>query len=434
MAHGLYGGSVGFRVALIAIGDELLSGAVTDANCAFLSRELTGLGGAVRRMSMVGDDTADIVAEVRRAVEEADLVMATGGLGPTSDDITRDALAQAAGVALVEDAAALQRMEDRYRVRNLPMNAVSSRQAQFPAGSRIIENPIGTADCFLVEIPNSSGRKVPLVSLPGVVKEVQETYRVQLVPLFGTLFPELRPRAVRVLKFFGLSESHIGSVIEAAKIAPEVRIGYRPVTPETWLKLSIGSNVPLGVLDAAEEQIVCAVGSDFLFTRHPDDNLADTLGALLEERGLTLAAAESCTGGMIAEMLVSRPNSSRYFLASVVSYVNHAKSAYLDVTPALLNRTGAVSREVAMQMAYSVKHKVGSDIGVSVTGVAGPGGGSEEKPVGTVWIGLAAAGREEAFRYQLRFDRNRNRRYAAVLALDLVRRSILGLPLTFERK
>jgi nicotinamide-nucleotide amidase len=426
------------KVTLIAIGSELLSGQVLDTNSAFLARELTALGFRTIRIAVIDDIQSQMVDEIRTALCDSDLVLTTGGLGPTSDDCTRHAVAEAASLELSTSEDAVARLTAHAERRGRPLNKASFRQALFPRGAEILINTVGTADAFITDILSRNSVKVPVVSLPGPPRELTHVFAEQVSPRLQTRF-SIRTAATLCFRCFGLSESHVGSVVDTLTLPESVRVAYRPHFPELLITLSLnpadaehtdGANY----LEQAFSMIAAGIGPEFIFTRDANQHLADALAALLRERGLRLATAESCTGGLLAHKLVSSPGASDYFLASIVSYSNSAKEVFLGVKPSLLEAVGAVSEETARAMAYGVKNRIGADIAVSITGVAGPDGGSEEKPVGTVWIGIAMGQEVIANRYHLPFERNAMRLYASALALDLVRRKILGHPLTWETK
>jgi nicotinamide-nucleotide amidase len=420
------------KISLIAIGNELTTGSISDTNCAFISRELNDLAGGeleICEISVIPDNIEVIVATLRRLASFSDLIVTSGGLGPTSDDITRDAVALFLGKELKMDTAALQRLEDNYRARNIPLNKVSPRQAMFPSSAHVLVNPVGTADCFSVEV-KSENHTTTIISLPGVPTEFKRMYQDYIIPWVQAQIPASNNFKKLLLKFFGLTESHIGTVIEGLALPTSIEVAYRASFPEIQVKLSGASSM----LESAKENIIEAVGKEFLFTTDPNQRMADSVGSLLEQRSLRLAVAESCTAGMIASSLVDRAGASKYFLGSVVAYDNIAKTNYLSVGHDLLERVGAVSAEVAQQMAESVRYKLGADLGLAVTGIAGPASDQTDKAVGTLWIGLATPEETITNCYHLPYERNRYRSYASTLALDLVRRYLFRFPLTWERR
>ncbi len=430
---------VKYSVYLVAIGNELTSGKIVDTNTPYLAAELRKLGLEVTGAALVRDVHEEIVAALARAAAVADLVLTTGGLGPTSDDLTRQAVAAAAGVPLEEHAGALKKLEELFAARKRPMNPNNLRQVQFPAGARIVLNRTGTADAFVTPLPVPGAAKpVPVVSLPGIPRELEIIFAEELVPWLTKEFPAAEHvPAELILRGFGCSESYVGQQIEQCGLPPEIEVAYNPMFPEILLTFRHNGSEPraarLAALAALEPRIRHALGREFVLGGR-EDSLPDLVAKLLVANGLTLAAAESCSGGMIADALVARPGASKFFSSSAVCYSNEAKSTYLGVRPALLSRYGAVSREIAIEMARGARHRTNADIAVSITGIAGPEGGTPEKPVGTFCIGLASADGEDAWQHFYPHERNMFRRYGAYLTLDLVRRKILGLPLTWERR
>lgn len=425
-------------VSILAIGDELISGKIADTNSAFLARELESRGLEVKRISSVGDEHEDICAELRSICARSELVVTTGGLGPTTDDLTRQAIAEVCELELREHAGARKKLEELLAARKRPVNENNLRQVILPVGAEVITNRIGTADAFVTRA-RVGDRLVPIVSLPGVPRELHLIFEEELAPWLTKEFSSADRRSVSVhFRCFGLSESHIGRQVESCQLPDRFDVAYRPMFPEVLVTITArGTTSPderKRDLDAHADRIANAIGPEFVVGREAEDTLPIVLSRLLAERGLTLAAAESCSGGILADMLVSVPGSSKCFASSVVSYSNDSKCAYLGVRPAILARYGAVSAEVAGEMARGARIRSGARLGVSITGIAGPDGGTEEKPVGTFFIGLADEDGEQSFHFFFPYERNMFRRYCAALALDLIRRKVLGLRLSWERQ
>ena len=314
------------------------------------------------------------------------------------------------------------------------MNENNLRQVQFPKGAEIITNRIGTADSFVTMIGNT-----PVISLPGVPIETQTIFSEQLVAWLQSRFPSDEGGAPSFYwRCFGCSESYLGRQIESCSIAPEIEVSYRPMFPEILLtfthRRAASKEDKQKELTLIQPVLAAAIGDDFIVSREEHVTLPEALLSILKDRKLTLAVAESCSGGLIAHLLTSHEGASEVFLSSVVSYSNESKSIFLGVRPAMLKRYGAVSHEIAVEMARGAKYKTGADIAVSITGIAGPGGGTEEKPVGTFYIGIATARQEEAWPHLFIQERNLFRLYSAHLALDVVRRTLLDLPPTWDRK
>jgi nicotinamide-nucleotide amidase len=428
-----------YQASLIAIGNELVFGSIVDTNSAFLSQQLYRSGIRVKHICLVEDRLDDIVAELRREAERSDILFTTGGLGPTSDDLTRHSLALVSEKQLLGNEAAQKKLEALFAARKRPLSPNNYRQVEFPEGAEIITNSLGTADAFVTTVCRADGTEVKIISLPGVPRELEHIYHEQLHGWLDRHFPtvEYQP-VIGSLRCFGCSESFIGARIEELGLGSEIEVAYRPMFPEILLSFTHRGKQSRDARQAGIASTLAAVraaiGEAFLFSDDPTMSLPVCLGRLLKERGLTLAAAESCSGGLIAHSLVSQPGASSFFSSSVTAYSNEAKSVYLGVRPAILSRYGAVSGETAVEMARGAKYKTGADFGVSVTGIAGPDGGTEEKPVGTFWIGLVTKDFEQAFPFFFPYERNLFRQYCATLALDMVRRKILGFPLSWERK
>ncbi|MGE5277473.1 MAG: competence/damage-inducible protein A [Acidobacteriota bacterium] len=409
--------------AIVAIGSEMLSPLRSDTNSLWITQRLEELGASVVRKSIVGDDVARIGAELDAAAAAAPLIFTTGGLGPTADDLTVAAVARWLGAELYRDAAFVAKIRARFEARGIRMPSVNEKQADFIVGARVLENPRGTAPGFWAR-----GRGVEIVVLPGVPSEMREIME-------ESVLPELRERAGgrvlrrRVLRVGGTGESTVEELV-----APVYeRWKEHPVT----ILASPGEvQLHLAVRDTPERaaEILAAMERDFeralghrLFGRDEED-LAAAVGRLLREKGRTLALAESCTGGMISALLTDVAGSSDYFLGGIVSYANEAKERLLGVSEETLRTRGAVSEEAAREMARGARERFGADLAAAVTGIAGPGGGSEQKPVGTVFFALSGSdGAEFARRRSFVGDRAHVRRSASLVALELVRRELEGM-------
>ncbi len=410
------------RAAIVAIGSEMLSPLRSDTNSLWITQRLEERGTSVVRKSIVGDDVVRIGAELDAAAAAAPLIFTPGGLGPTADDLTVAAVARWLGAELRRDAAFVAKIRARFEARGIRMPSVNEKQADFIVGARVLENPRGTAPGFWAR-----GRGVEIVILPGVPSEMREIME-------ESVLPELRERAGgkvlrrRVLRVGGTGESTVEELVTPVYD----RWREHPVT----ILASPGEvQLHLAVRDTPERaaEILAAMERDFekalghrLFGRDEED-LSAAVGRLLREKGKTLALAESCTGGMIAALLTDVAGSSDYFLGGIVSYANEAKERLLGVSEETLRRHGAVSEESAREMARGARERFGADLAAAVTGIAGPGGGSEEKPVGTVFFALSGGDRAEfARRRSFVGDRAHVRRSAALVALELVRRELEG--------
>jgi nicotinamide-nucleotide amidase len=405
---------------LLLIGDELTTGALADTNGSFLSARLGELGVTTVRFEIVRDRINEIVPALRRA--DSDILIISGGLGPTSDDLTRDAVAEFLGEPLIENSQSRAKLERCYSQRALPLNSISLRQAFFPASAEVISNSVGTADAFCVR--RATGN---IFSLPGVPRELRQIFEEEVAPRIRRLFPGLRTNESRVIRTFGLSESAVGEAIE--KRLKNSRVAYRASFPETFVKLYSEEGKDIDLL---QEEAISAIGKEYVISLSEGESVANVVVRELGASGHTLSLAESCTGGLGGGLITSVPGASAVFLGGIVCYSNGLKTRVLG--SAAVESKGAVSPEVALELAAGVRQLTGSSIGVSVTGIAGPEGGSAEKPVGTVYFGYSREGFEQVVKHHLPFDRNRIQKYSSYLALDLVRRDLLGYPLEFNRR
>jgi nicotinamide-nucleotide amidase len=359
-------------------------------------------------------------------MEEADLIVCTGGLGPTADDLTTVVVARVARQELRSDDESLEHIRERFRSRGLEMTENNRKQALFPASATIIPNPNGTAPGFVVPVERGGGERW-IACFPGVPRETRAMVRDWLLPWVMERNPGTR-FASRTFSTFGLSESRLDEMLAGVVSADEARLAFRAAFPRIQARLTVtgGAGDHLQArLDALERRVRERLGHHVYATG--DQGLEQVVGALLRERGLKLAVAESCTGGRIGDWITNVPGSSEYFLLGVATYSNEAKEQVIGVRAATLAAHGAVSPQTAEEMAEGVRLRAGADIGLSTTGIAGPGGGTADKPVGTVCIGLAWEGGTWSRRYDLG-DRGREfiKGLTAMTALDRLRRWLLG--------
>lgn len=410
---------------IIAVGTELLTPFRSDTNSLFLTARLNELGIVVRRKSIVGDDAADLGPAVRDALDRVDLLVVCGGLGPTDDDLTRETVAAVLGRTLREDPAIVEHLRTRFAARGWTMPENNRRQATVPDGAIVLDNPRGTAPGLWLE----TGDRV-VVLLPGPPRELE--------PMFTALaHTRLSRRAAperlyrRVLRVTGRGESHVEEMTQPVydrwrHVEPPVMttVLASPGLVELHLSTRATSrDEALGVLDAATGELAAVLGNHLFST--DGRSLSEVVGELLQRDGFRVAVGESCTGGLVTARLVDIPGSSSYVETGVVAYSNEVKRRVLGVDPVLLT-TGAVSEAVAVAMAEGARRVGATDIGIGVTGVAGPGGGSDEKPVGTVCVAVVGPGSErEARTARFPGDRAMIRRLATQTALDLLRRVLL---------
>jgi len=409
------------KAEIIAVGSELLTPDRVDTNSLFLTAQLNRLGIEVTRKTVVGDELAALRNAFDEAAKRVELVIASGGLGPTEDDRTRDAVADLLGRKLARDPAVMSMIEARFRKIGRAMSEVNARQAMVPEGATVLENDRGTAPGLWLE---SSGRIVIL--LPGPPHELKAMFKAQVEPRLARLATGVRLVA-RELRVAGMGESDVdqriapiytrhGDVQTTILAAPgEIQIHLR-----TWSKDTPAAE---RLLKGIQESIVLALGEAVFTTK--GESMEEVVARELTMRQATIATAESCTGGLLAERLTSISGSSAYFLGGVVSYSNTLKSAWVDVPAEIIESRGAVSSEVAVALADGIRRRTGATLGVGITGVAGPTGGTPEKPVGTVHVAIAdvSGSKERGVHYP--GDRDRIRWQASQSALDLVRRYFL---------
>jgi len=414
------------KAEVLTIGDELLRGEIVDSNKSFLSDRLLGLDIETRFHSSVRDDPPDMRDAFARAIERSDIVLVSGGLGPTRDDLTTELLTESLGRKLVLDEVSLEVIRAFFASVGREMSPNNEKQAWFPEGADVLENPIGTAPGFMVE-----ERGALVFCLPGVPRELVRMMDEQVLPRISTrMAGERLVVRAKFLRTFGIGESSLDAELSDIADEGDVVLGFRTAFPDNHLRplaRAVSAQEADAKLDRVVEQIRERLGA--IVYGEGDDTLEVVVGRALREQGKTLAVAESCTGGLIAERITDVAGSSAYFLGGVVAYANEAKQALLGVDAALLAEHGAVSEPVARAMAEGARERFGADLALATTGISGPDGGSEEKPVGLVYIALASAEGTHCDHFVFPLDRTRHRQLTAHTALDWVRRSLLGVEL-----
>ncbi len=398
---------------IITIGDEILMGQILDTNAQYIARRLTEIGVEVVEELSIPDKREEIYETVDYAMQEADLILVTGGLGPTKDDVTKKVLAEYFGSRLVFNPQAMEWLEELLRNRNLPMNENNKSQAFLPDNCRILHNFKGTASGMWFE----KGWK-SLISMPGVPFEMEHLMDTYVIPDLKAKYPHLQLE-YRMLKVYDVPESQLAQHLETWEnaLGDGLRLAYLPSPGLVKLRITAKGEAVKHLEDTYESLKKILEGMRYV---EGEDALEKQIGDMLRRKGVTVATAESCTGGEIAHMITSVPGSSAYFKGSVVSYANEVKVNVLGVQAADLEREGAVSETVVLQMAEGVKKLMHTDYAVSTSGVAGPDGGTPEKPVGTVWIGVATPDKTFARKFVFSFTRERNIAKAAVKALELL--------------
>jgi nicotinamide-nucleotide amidase len=434
-------------VELINTGSELMLGRVLNTHQQWLCRRLADLGYAVSRQVAVADAARDIEQATREALSRADLIIVTGGLGPTSDDLTRERIAQLLGKALREDPAIVQHIEQFFATRKRAMPVSTRVQALVPEGAIVLPNPQGTAPGLAMRVegggwkpedgesaaPASSGPRPPpasiqwLILLPGPPRELRPMFSDSVVPLLRRVLPLESEFVCRTLRTSGIGESVVQERIAGLLqhlIARGLELGYCARTGQVDVRFAASGGDAVRLVREAES-IVHRELESFIYGAD-DEELEAVVVRLLTERKQTLALAESCTGGGIAHRITNVPGASAVLLAGVVSYSNEAKQKLLGVRPETLANHGAVSEATACEMAEGARLQTGADFSLSVTGIAGPGGGTPEKPVGTVFIALARADGTVVKQNFNPYDRETFKQVTANQALELLRRKILA--------
>jgi len=406
------------RIEILNTGTELLLGSTANTHGTWMGRELVKLGLRVQRQVTVPDGEAIEIA-LREAINRSDVVLVTGGLGPTSDDLTREATAKVLGVEMIEDEAALRSLEEFFAKRNKPMVTANLKQAQNLVGADLLPNDNGTAPGIYAP-PRLGGEPgCAVFLLPGPPRELYPMFHAEVIPRLRALGGVEVLDGVTELKFVGVGESEFHEYLDVQLNAvPGLEVGYCARLGEMDLRLIGGPEAVAAGRELAAERF-----GDFLVTDDGAD-LETVVVRMLMATGKTLSTAESCTGGLVACRITDVPGSSAAFTHGFVTYSNEAKSQLIGVSPATLAAFGAVSEEVAGEMAAGALRESGADVAVSVTGIAGPGGGSEEKPVGTVCFGIATAAGVQTFREIHPRSRKDFKKQASQRALDLVRRAL----------
>ena len=410
---------------IIAVGSELLTPFRTDTNSLYLTEQMNQLGVEVVFKSVVGDDFARLVAAAQHALFRSEIVIVSGGLGPTEDDLTREAVAEALGVALRRDADIVTRIEQRFAARGWKMTANNAKQADVLEGATVLLNANGTAPGQWLS-GKFDGRERIVILLPGPPHELKALFEAECRERLRAKLPAAF-LATRVLKVAMLGESHVD-----ARVAPiykrfsEVQTTILAGAGEIQLHFKSRAET-MAVAQARVDEAADAVEEeldDAVYSRD-GQSLEQIVGYWLQMRGATLAVAESCTGGLLGERITSVSGSSRYFAGGAIVYSNAVKTELAGVPADMIERHGAVSREVAAALAEGIRYRCEATLGVGLTGVAGPTGGTPEKPVGLVFHALASAGGTEVIERHFPGDRKRIRWFATTLALDMVRRKLM---------
>ncbi len=414
------------QAELITIGDELLIGQVVNTNAVYIGEKLAECGVTLCRITTVGDDEQLILDAFAKAWRENDVVLATGGLGPTHDDVTRGAVVRFFDTRLVMNEEVLADIRRLFGRRGREIHAINEEQALVPEIAAPLRNPIGTAPGLRIE-----KEKRCFFVMPGVPSEMRAMMEAHVLPFLSAL----SGAAIRTLTLqtTGIFESSLALALgDMHELAGGDRIAFLPGTTGVRIRITVRrESAPAAERRVAEIRDAILSKTGAYVYGYGGEELEETVGRLLKERGLTLAAAESCTGGLLGHRITNVPGSSAWFLQDLVTYSNDAKTRLLGVPAGLIASHGAVSAEVASAMAENARTGAGASIGISLTGIAGPEGGVPGKPVGTVWIGYSDARETTAHRFRFGDRRLENKERFAQAALELLRRKLLGLDLTF---
>jgi len=419
------------RISFLAIGNELIQGKIGEANGRFLAQELELLALEMRFMLLAGDNPEEMISAFRFLEEQSEIIVCSGGLGPTPDDLTTEVFAKFAELKLILDQKILDQIKARFKIRGIEMPLTNKKQALIPESAKVIPNLFGTAPGFELEHNHRFW-----FFLPGVPNEFKQMTKDSIIPRILEIKKIKKATKSKTLRIYGITESGIADRLSVLKFDPKLRLAFLPEFPEIYLRLS-------AITDEEEEaekivnqtsQMIKKELGEYVLSEEGEP-LELVVGRLLKERGLTLSTAESCTGGWLAKRITDIASSSEYFLGGFVSYSNEMKIRELGVSEETIKNFGAVSSETAKEMAIGVRNNTGADIAIAITGIAGPSGGTKDKPIGTVHIALLD---EKGFweqRFQfLPLSREMVRNLATETGLEVMRRRILGLRMPGEKK
>ncbi len=413
------------NAVLISIGDELLIGQTIDTNSAWIARQLNKIGINIQRKLTISDDANEIKTTLDNSIPGADLLVLTGGLGPTNDDITKQTLNEYFGGTLQRNQTVYEHVVNFFRLKDRPMLPVNAFQADVPDNCEILFNRTGTAPGMLFKKDNTW-----IVSLPGVPREMQTIVEEELLPRIKAQAVSSQHIIYRNLILFGRGESYVADDIKDIENAlpKHIHLSYLPNHGELKLRLS-GTGSNFQILNAELDVFFRLIRDreiDFVVAEE-DVKMEEAIVRLLQQNRLTLSTAESCTGGLIASKITDVPGASAVYMGSVVSYDNKIKNSVLSVSNETLNTLGAVSAATVEQMATAVRSMMQTDIAVAVSGILGPSGGTPEKPVGLVYFGIASALGTQSFHFNFHYDRAINKEMVAKTALNLIRKEIANL-------
>jgi nicotinamide-nucleotide amidase len=411
------------NISILTIGDELTKGMIQDTNSSFICREVNSERWQVSAMMAVGDEEGAIEDALAYLMAISDAVVVTGGLGPTADDKTTASIAQAFGLTLYTDESVLAQIKERFERFRIKWTENNAKQAMFPEGAVTIHNPVGTAWGFSLK---RDGKII--IVIPGVPLEVKRMFPESVIPLLRREFQEpVHFSSKKTIKLFGISEAKVDDAVSAADVKlPGIAIGFYPRFPENHLVITSRADDEVTTVENLKivEQKIVARLEKYIFG-YDDETLEGVVASLLTKNGLSLAVAESCTGGLITDRLTNVPGSSAFLDRGVVTYSNISKIDMLGVPAETLEQYGAVSEQTAVSMAEGVRTLGNTDIGLAVTGIAGPTGGTEEKPVGTVFIAVSDGADAVCRKFLFRWERRRVKQISSQWALEILRRFLV---------
>lgn len=410
--------------SILITGSEVLDGRIVDTNSNFLIEQMRSAGIGVHRVAKCGDTIPDIVRSLSYLFDRSTVVLVSGGLGPTTDDLTREAISEFTDRKLILHGDVLGLLEEHFRKRQRPFDPSNCKQALFPDTAVTIHNPVGSARGFYLRLDVAGEPSRWLFALPGVPAELRPMIKEGVLPLLKQEFRLSTAKHSHILRVFGLGESVVGSRVTSAELPENVAVAYRVAFPEVEVVLKGDS---AHEVESAAKLAKAALG-DHVYAEASEGGIEQVINQLLTKRRLSISGAESCTGGLVGALLTNLPGASKFFPGSIVAYANEVKHEELGVQKKYLKEHGAVSAQVAQAMAENVRDKFDTDIAFSVTGIAGPDGGSAKKPVGLFYVGYADKKGSAAYRFFLSSTRTNIRRYASWMALDVVRRHLLKLP------
>ena len=403
---------------VISIGNELLNGKTTNSNAAYIGRQLADLGIALGQIITIRDEAPHIEAALKLGMSNYDAVIVTGGLGPTHDDITRKTVASFLNTELVLNEAALAKIEGLFQARGREMPPINRQQALVPKTASLLENPLGTAPGLHIEEQDTH-----IFLLPGVPREMQEILTSSVLPILSKHL-EQSPPNIHLYRTTGIFESKLYEIcLTHFEQFPQYEIAFLPKF--TGVDIRVAERGPAEMYREFESGLINIAGK-YIYSQE-DEEIEAVVGRMLAEKGLTLSLAESCTGGLLSHRLTNIPGSSAYYLGGVNAYSNDVKMDLLGVSAASLEAHGAVSEVVAGEMAAGIRQRIGSSIGISTTGIAGPGGATDTKPVGLVCIGFATESSLKTRQFTFGKDRKLNKDWSAQAAIEMLRRYLRGL-------